>query len=46
MLPDGVLDHLTRLPWRHGANLTPQPLVWREALVAVAELSHESAGSV
>lgn len=43
ILPGGVLDRLTRLLWRHGANLTPQPAVWREALAAVAVLNLEEA---
>jgi hypothetical protein len=45
MLQEGVLDRLTRLLWRRSANLTPQPVVWREALAAVAKLNHEGAGS-
>ncbi|OYY95774.1 MAG: hypothetical protein B7Y41_00305 [Hydrogenophilales bacterium 28-61-23] len=45
MLPAGVLDRLTGLLWRHSANLTAQPVVWRAALVAVAELDREGAGS-
>jgi hypothetical protein len=45
MLQEGVLDRLTRLLWRRSANLTPQQVVWREALAAVAKLNHEGAGS-
>jgi hypothetical protein len=45
ILHAGVLDRLTRLLWRRSANLTPQPVAWREALAAVAELNHEGAGS-
>ena len=41
----GVLDHLTGLIWRRGANLTPQPVLWREALAAVAGLDREAAGT-
>jgi hypothetical protein len=40
-VPAGVLDRLTRLLWRRDANLTAKPVVWREALTAVAELGHE-----
>ena len=43
MLQGGVLDCLTDLLWRRSANLTPQPVVWREALAAVAALNHEGA---
>jgi hypothetical protein len=39
----GVLDRLTGLLWRRRANLTAQPAVWREALVAVAALNREEA---
>jgi len=39
MLEDGVLDRLTRLLWRRSANLTPQPVRWREALAAVDGLN-------
>lgn len=42
IIPDGVLDCLTRLFWRRSANLTPQPVIWREALTAVATLNNES----
>lgn len=45
MLHAGVLDRLTNLLWRRSANLTAQPVVWREALAAVAELNHEGEGS-
>ena len=41
MLHAGVLDRLTRLLWRRSANLTAQPVLWREALAAVAELNQE-----
>ena len=44
ILHAGVLDRLTGLLWRHSANLTPLPVVWREALAAVAKLNHEGAG--
>ena len=44
-LPAGVLDRLTGLLWRRSANLTAQPVVWREALAAVAELNQEGKGS-
>ena len=44
ILHAGVLDRLTNLIWRRSANLTAQPVVWREALAAVAELNHEGAG--
>jgi hypothetical protein len=40
ILQTGVLDRLTRLLWRYSANLTAQPVVWREALAAVAALNH------
>ena len=46
ILHAGVLDRLTRLLWHRSANLTSQPVVWREALAAVAKLNHECAGSV
>jgi len=46
MLHNGVLDHLTGLLWRRSANLTPQAVLWREALTAVAELNREDAGIV
>jgi hypothetical protein len=42
ILHTGVLDHLTGLLWRCSANLTPQPVVWREALAALAKLNQES----
>ena len=45
ILHAGVLDRLTRLLWRRSANLTAYPVVWREALAAVAELNHEAAES-
>jgi len=45
ILPAGVRDRLTGLLWRRRANLTPQPVVWREALAAVAALDQEDAGS-
>ena len=41
ILQAGILDHLTRLLWRRSASLTPQPVVWREALAAVAELNRK-----
>ena len=44
MLDTGVLDRLTGLLWRGNANLTLQPVVWREALAAVAALNREGAG--
>jgi len=43
ILHAGVLDRLTRLLWRRSANLTPQPVLWREALAAVAGLNREGA---
>jgi hypothetical protein len=43
ILRDGVLDRLTRLLWRRSANLTAQPVVWREALAAVANLNQDGA---
>ena len=43
ILDAGVLDRLTRLLWRRSANLTPQPVVWREALTAVTGLNREGA---
>ena len=43
ILHDGILDRLTRLLWRRSANLTAQPVVWRAALAAVAELNQEGA---
>lgn len=36
---DHVLDHLTHLRWRRNANLTSRPVIWREALSAVAALN-------
>ncbi len=45
ILHGGVLDRLTRLLWRRSANLTPQPVIWREALAAVAALNREGAAS-
>lgn len=42
ILPSGVLDRLTRLLWHHNANLTAQPVIWRAALAAVAELNREA----
>ena len=45
ILPAGVLDRLTLLLWRRSANLTPQPVVWSEALAAVAELNRADSGS-
>ena len=39
MMQAGVLDRLTRLLWRRSANLTPQPVGWREALAAVPSLT-------
>ncbi len=42
-LQTGVLDRLTRLLWHRGPNLTPQPVVWRDALAAVAGLNREGA---
>lgn len=44
ILHAGVLDRLTRLLWRRSANLTAQPVVWREALAAVGELNQKSEG--
>jgi hypothetical protein len=44
ILPAGVLDRLTGLLWRRSAKLTLQPVVWREALAAVAELNQEGEG--
>ncbi|MDP2110638.1 MAG: DUF1566 domain-containing protein [Thiobacillus sp.] len=41
----GVLDRLTRLLWHRSANLTAQPVVWREALAAVGELNQKGEGS-
>src|SRR5664280_1448301 len=41
ILHAGVLDRLSHLLWRRSANLTPQPVLWREALAVVAELGHE-----
>ncbi|MBU1263439.1 MAG: DUF1566 domain-containing protein [Gammaproteobacteria bacterium] len=43
ILQDGVLDRLTGLRWRRSAKLTLQPVVWREALAAVAALNREGA---
>ncbi len=45
MLEAGILDRLTRLLWRRSANLTSQPVRWREALVAVAALNQAGARS-
>ena len=45
ILQAGVLDRLTGLLWRRSASLTPQPVVWREALAAVAELNQAGEGS-
>ena len=39
-----MLDRLTGLLWHGDANLTLQPVVWREALAAVAALNREGAG--
>ena len=41
----GILDHLTRLLWHRSANLTAQPVLWRDALAAVTSLNEKSAGS-
>jgi hypothetical protein len=38
-----VLDRLTRLLWRRSPNLTLQPVVWRDALAAVAGLNRDGA---
>ncbi len=46
VLDAGVLDNLTGLLWRRSANLTPQPVTWREALAAVVRLNHEDTGNV
>jgi len=46
VLAAGVLDRLTRLLWRRHANLTSQPVVWREALAAVAGIEREDSGRV
>src|SRR5665647_3152044 len=46
ILHAGVLDRLSRLLWRRSASLTPQPVVWREALAALDELNQEGAGRV
>lgn len=43
ILEDGILDRLTGLLWRRAANLTPQAVVWSEALAAVAELNQHGA---
>ena len=43
ILHDGILDRLTRLLWRRSANLNAQPVIWRAALDAVAELNREGA---
>ncbi len=43
ILQAGVLDHLTDLLWRRSANLTAQPVVWRAALAALAELNRKDA---
>ncbi len=43
ILNTGVLDHLTGLLWRRSANLTLQPVVWHEALAAVARLNQAGA---
>ena len=43
ILDAGVLDRLTRLLRYRSAKLTPQPVVWREALAAVARLNREGA---
>ena len=45
MLESGILDHLTRLLWRRSANLTSQPVIWREALAAVDALNQNDARS-
>jgi len=45
ILHAGVLDRLTRLLWNRSANLTAQPVVWREALAAVAGLDQADAAS-
>jgi len=45
ILHTGVLDRLTRLLWRRRANITPQPMIWRDALAAVAELNHKGEGN-
>lgn len=39
ILQEGVLDRLTLLLWQRSANLTSQPIIWREALDAVAKLN-------
>ncbi len=43
ILHASVLDRLTRLLWHRSANLAQQPVVWRDALAAVAALNHEGA---
>ena len=45
ILHTGVLDHLTGLLWQRSANLTPQPVVWREALAEVEKLNQKGEGS-
>ncbi len=45
ILQESVLDRLTGLLWRRSANLTSQPVIWREALAAVDALNQEDARS-
>ena len=45
MLEVGILDHLTHLLWRRSASLTPQPVLWREALASVDALNLAGARS-
>lgn len=41
ILDAGVLDRMTGLIWRRHASLTPRPVIWRQALDAVARLNRE-----
>lgn len=39
---DHILDRLTNLKWRRNANLSSHPVIWRDALSAVAAINQES----
>ena len=41
LMGDNILDRLTNLKWHRNANLSSQPVIWREALAAVAAINQE-----